>query len=133
MPDLSDEEFPDAERRLKNYMTTVAHIYDRICTEVHARNNQDPQSLVKTFEVLIAFGVDLGKPTEKSREENILELMDRPALALRLANTEEKRGIVSAMMMNMTLKDKKLSATIAPPFDRWQKPNNADTQTENSR
>ena len=122
MPDISDEEFSEAKWNLKNYMTTIAQIYDRIYKEVRIRNEQDPQELLKTLAIFIAYGIDLSKPPERSREENILELMDRPALALRLANVEEKRGIVSSMLKDMTLKDKKLNATVAPPFDKWQKP-----------
>ena len=121
MPELSDDEFPEAERRLKNYMTTVSHIYDRVYKETHNMIDGDPQSIQKMFEVLIALGYDISKPAQKSREENIVDLMGMPALALRLANTEEKRGLVSAMLMNMTLKDRELDCTVAPPFDKWQK------------
>ena len=121
MPELSDEEFPEAERRLKNYMATVSHIYDRVVNEVNGLSKEDPQLTMRVFEILIALGVDISNPTKRTREENIVELMNKPALALRVANTQEKRELVSAMLMNMTLKDKKLNCTVAPPFDKWQK------------
>ncbi len=121
LPDLSDDEFPEAERRLKNYMTTISHIYDRVFKETQNLVDGDSQLLLNKFEVLIALGYDITKPPQKSREENIVDLMGMPALALRLANTQEKRELVSVMLMNMTLKDKKLNCTVAPPFDKWQK------------
>ncbi len=123
MPDMSDREFFEAELRLKNYMTTVSHIYDRVYKETRSLAEGNPELLVKKFEVLIALGYDITKPPqpEKSREEHIVDLMGMPAVALRLANTEEKRGLVTAMLMDMTLKDRKLSCKVAPPFDKWQK------------
>ena len=129
LPELSDEEFPEAERRLKNYMTTVSHIYDRVCNEVNGLGKEDPPLMMRIFEVLITLGIDIGNPTKRTREENIIELMNKPALALRVANTQEKRELVSAMLTNMTLKDKKLNCTVAPPFDKWQKPAES-TKTE---
>ena len=122
LPELSDEEFPEAERSLKNYMTTVSHIYDRIWEEVNGLRKEDPQLMMRIFQLLIAMGIDIDNPTKRTREENIVELMNKPALALRMANTQEKRELVSAMLTNMTLGDKKLNCTVAPPFDKWQKP-----------